>query len=338
MSIGRHASPARRWPLRACFAALLVGALLASLAPRPSASGSLAPSAGPADPDVSIRQMDAIPTLDTRLSLLSPDKPMAYFLLAEEVAGEASTNAERALARRLYVLAMALDRATGQPGRLAPGACLGLAAIEPRDPTRRWLVATAQLLDTELAFRSPESPRVQRVLIETPWNVALSAAHVLSFARSGESARAEDQLRQPGVRAVLEAYEAALDSATRIAGFARVQASIDEWRGRCPTCKGQRTVMVRPASGNARATPTICDRCQGVAGPRLSPEEYTADLRFESLLLRGVHRSWAAQSLADQGRPLRDPSPDGVAGLYAIDDSKSVFRAGRWAAPVPSAP
>ena len=90
-----------------------------------------------------------VPNLRERLEALNPSDPMAYFTLAEEVAYEADTRAERVLARQLYVLAYEIDhglaRASGRTGTLTPSVCLGLAALADRADEVLWLRALSPL-------------------------------------------------------------------------------------------------------------------------------------------------------------------------------------------------
>jgi len=82
----------------------------------------------------------------SRLEALSPESPMAYFNLGEEVADAADTEEIRELARRLFRLAGALD-----PDRLGRSACLALADLEPDPNERRRLEALARMLDRRAA-------------------------------------------------------------------------------------------------------------------------------------------------------------------------------------------
>jgi hypothetical protein len=344
-------------PLIVCGLSLLFGVMGAST-PLPAVipgGPTQAPSAEP-DPGSSRPLTD---DLVVRLSALDPSRPMMYFELGEELVADMRTPARRDLARRLFVLAMHLERQGGRPGRLGPGACLALASIEPREEVARWLAATAQVLDAELAAADPDSPRVRPVMLQVPWPVGLAAAEVLGLVRGGDGRLAEERLREPGVRRLLETYEAALDAPGQVGGMTRVLRAIEETRNRCPECQGRRFVVAQrpltpgtgprpagtgtPQAGSGSSAPTgarggfvLCERCRGVWTPRMSSEEIIADLRFESMLLRGVHRSWAAQALADGGRPLLDPDPGAVASLYMIDTAASVFRDGRWVAPLPA--
>lgn len=344
---------------------LLLGAMMATAPLPPALPGG--PTQTPA-PSPDIDPMSPRPLTDdlvVRLSALDPSRPLMYFELGEELAADLRTPARRDLARRLFVLAMHLERQGGRPGRLGPGACLALASIEPREDVARWLAATAQVLDAELAAVEPDSARVRPVMLQVPWPVGLAAAEVLGLVRGGDGRLAEERLREPGVRRLLDTYEAALDAPGQVGGMTRVLRGIEETRNRCPECQGRRFVTSQrpltpgsgprppgtgsPQTGGGGAAPAaarggfaLCERCRGVWSPRMSPEEIIADLRFESMLLRGVHRSWAAQTLADGGRPLLDPDPGAVASLYMIDTATTVFRDGRWALPlpvnVPSAP
>src|SRR5205823_11779571 len=76
----------------------------------------------------------------------------------------------------------------------------------------------------------------------------------------------------------------------------------------------------------------LCPNCNGEPGPELSAREYLAQLRFESLILQGAQRSWAAQVTADGGAPLIDPEAGGLAAAFDVDPSLVLWRDGRWTA------
>ena len=87
------------------------------------------------------QQPDAMSQWTERLELLTPEDPLAYFELGEEVQDAATTRQERALARALFGLAGLLDRAT-----LGRSAALAIASLEETPLAKRRLEAAAALL------------------------------------------------------------------------------------------------------------------------------------------------------------------------------------------------
>lgn len=268
--------------------------------------------------------------LAARLAALSPDQPGAYFQLGEEVAFEAQDRATRDLARRLFVLAFVLDR-PGRPGftgKVAPGAAMALAALTKRESERRWLLAVARAAEPASAI-GQERPLPSDAVLEVPSHVAYDLASVLGLARGGDGRRAAALLARPGVDAALTAYESVLDDRGFLGGGSKVRRAITDWPS-CQTCRNRR-VVTRNADGGLRAE--LCPKCKGNPGPTFSTLELITQLRMESALLKGIHRMWSAQALADGGEPLRDPLPDELPAWYRIDPRASVFRDGVWVQP-----
>lgn len=256
-----------------------------------------------------------------RLQALAPANAEAYFLLGEEVADLAPDLEQSDLARRLFVLAFELDRARGSAARLGGSCCLALASLERLEPTQRWLLAVAGAVDPRYAHQDWSVPAVPPASDET----ALAAATALGQARAGEGIAARKLLAEPGVAALLRGYERALSNTSATGAVFRVQKYAEEWP--CKACDNRRVV---PRTGPGGVEYRICPNCGGNPGPRLSEEELLVHLRFEAALLRGIQRSWAAQIAVDQGTPLRDPDPGGVAATYAIDPALVYYRGGQW--------
>jgi hypothetical protein len=261
------------------------------------------------------------PEITSKLRDLKPEEPGAYFLLAEEVADTADHPAEVALARTLYVLAFDLDRRPGRPGTLAASAALGLARVERLDRDRRWLLALAGALDKRYA--------------QPDWNVVASAsiseetahraATAIGLARSGDGRDSRKLLEDRGVKDVLRKYERAIGSSGETGAISRIEKYSQQWP--CPEC-GNARVLSKPTERGAELR--LCGTCKGNPGPRMSEEEFVAQLRFESYLLNGIQRSWAAQTIVDQGAPLRDPDPDDLAESLGVDVTKPYWRDGAW--------
>ncbi|MFN9132520.1 MAG: hypothetical protein ACK5XO_07525 [Phycisphaerales bacterium] len=307
-----------------------------------SSPTTLAPPA-PASPTTPA--IASIRDLPARLSALDPRRPADYFLLAEEVAMEADLSpAIRDLAIRLYVLAAVIDieqhASANTPSAppdstanaIAASACLGIAALCPKESDKRWLVAVAQLIDQQRTTPSAR-PRAAAKVVAAPENVALDLASALGLARAGEGRRAEQLLNRPGVTELLRAYQNLIRTdASSISGEDRLREIIRDWPV-CPECRNRRVIFRSDNPGRAPARAHACNTCNASPGPALSPDELLADLRLEDALLRGIHRVWSAQVEADQGAPLVDPEPALLAQRMRIDPSLRAFRRGEWVAP-----
>ncbi|MEO0715769.1 MAG: hypothetical protein AAFY58_02125, partial [Planctomycetota bacterium] len=101
----------------------------------------------------------------------------------------------------------------------------------------------------------------------------------------------------------------------------------------CPNCRNDRVVAVTRENPPRRE---ICAVCEGDPGPKLSADERVATLRFESRLLTGIHKSWAAQIAADLGAPLRDADPAQLPLAMGVDPELNIYRDGAWVAASPS--
>jgi hypothetical protein len=235
----------------------------------------------------------------------------------------AQAQEEVELARHLYVVAFELDRASNTGMRLGPSICLALASIERLDSRRAWLRALAGAIDQRYAahewFQSGPAP----VDEET----ALDVATLLDDVRAGEGVQARRLMDKPKVRAVLEEYESLLGNTGLSGGLGRLESYMKDWP--CPECGNERIV---PRQGTDPIQYRLCFTCEGNPGPKLEPEELISYLRFESRLLSGLQRSWAAQVASDLGEPLRDPTPADL--VYVLNENASLvyWRGGTWVA------
>lgn len=280
-------------------------------------AGAGQPGGAPASP-----LPTTVPGLAERLAALNPQNPQAYFLLAEELAAEAgSDRPSRDLARSLFVLSFELYRARNQPGdgELARSATLGLASLTRIEPERRWLAAIGDQVAPPGDRAGSASARLPAAVPEV---VAFHLATAMGLARSGEGRRAEQYLAREGVRELLAANQVTITGDP--AAGQPVLKWIADWPA-CPTCKNRRVVTRANES-------ELCPYCDGNPGPKLSDSELLKQFRAESLLLRGVYRSWSAQILADDGEPLRDPNPADLAVSFGVDPRGTLWRKGSWVA------
>lgn len=255
---------------------------------------------------------------EARMEALLPNDPMSYFELAEEVGVEWPDDAGRQLARELFVLAYEIDRRV--EGRLGASVCLALADIAPDDDERRRLLALASMFRAravDIAGRSGAGGAI------AAREAAFSLATALGWYRSGDYARAAGILARPEVGGLLAAYGGAIGGADRVLLEIRTRPS-------CRQCRNQRVVR---DTLNPNATERLCPTCNGLPGPRLTPEQFLMHLRLESMLLSEGAPSWSAQLIADQGAPLRVVDPEGLARRYGVDPARTLRRDGRWTVP-----
>lgn len=135
-----------------------------------------------------------------RLQKLSPNLPVGYFNLAEEVADEFDDSASDLLVAQLYSLAATLD-----PDHLASSAALGLASLQDRTPqgrsrALRWLAIAQRWSDNPLSIPSEFATGAERVGSA----VRLGIVEALAQYRRGYGRRAMDRLKKPQVRAYFE--------------------------------------------------------------------------------------------------------------------------------------
>lgn len=266
------------------------------------------------------------PALRGALEALDPRRPREYFELGEVVLDELATPEDAELARRLFVLAFEIDRASGWRDRLGPSVCVALAdpRLETSDERRRWLLAIAGGLDARYAAPDWNVSAAEFV----PDEVALGAACAMGLVRAGEGVAARRLLEKPEVNAFMLRHERLIASTGRPGALARLAAQAERWP--CPECKNAR-VVPRMVGGTLEYR--LCNTCRGNPGPELSSIELIGHLRFEAAILGGVQTSWAAQAVSDLGQPLRDPDPADLARGLGVDASASVHRDGQWTKP-----
>ncbi|MBY0311171.1 MAG: hypothetical protein K2W85_03790 [Phycisphaerales bacterium] len=287
----------------------------------------------PVQADAPVSLADRVPDLNRRLEALRPANPAGYFELGEEVAAEAATDADRRLARDLYILALELSRKVTPAGQsdapatlgppdplLARSVCLALAAMESADEQRRWLIALA---DTTGADLSAE-PVPIRTTTTSRDPAAFDLASALGSIRIGEGRRAQAILSRPGVAALFERVSKLLTQNFG-SGADQVRRHAEQWPT-CPRCLNRR--FIREGAGPTGVV--VCPHCLGTPGPRLSDEELLAQIRTESVLLSGQARSWAAQIVSDGGSPLRELDIDELARVFSVDPARPVWRNGQW--------
>lgn len=309
---------------------LRVLALLASVSAGAFSLAQTAPPAPPVSPAPNAAQaLPDVPRLVERLVALHPSDPEAYFLLAEEVAFEATAPAHVRLAQTLYALAYELDRERGQTA-LGASCCLGLAATERSESAQLWLRALAGAIDRRYVQPDWSAPADG----DAPGGTPLMVATIVGLVRAGEGALARERLDDhPDALAMLKKYEPLMGNTGERGGLSRLELNMSGWP--CREC-GNRRIVIKKNTDPPESV--LCYTCNGNPGPILSRAELIAQLRFESRLLNGIQRSWAAQILSDFGATLHDPDPAELATAYDADPAKPLYRDGRWVADPAGAP
>lgn len=330
----RFVSRARSCSPVLCVLAVAASSFLSSIAFASASDPSLASSlpsgktaAEPASPKQAREGADdSIPALQpsvrwsAELSQLSPDRPRAYFELAEAVLDSDSSSSALRLARELATLSIDLNRSSSAPdGALVPSACLLLADIADSESERRWLRALAASNDRSNTQHITGDGTMQS--LREP--AALEVATLLSLMRTGEGRRGQRLLAQLNVSQTLERYDRAL-SPTGIGGADRVRRTIESYP-QCTVCKNRRTIR-------EGGTQVLCPSCGGSPGPTLSSDELLAHLRTEAMLLAGTQRSWAGQVIADAASPLRELDLAELPATYGVDAARPLWRSGTWVA------
>ena len=256
--------------------------------------------------------------VDERLTSLEPSDPAAYLRLAEELAYEAGGAGERALARRLALLAASLARDGDGTNndRVAVSACLLLADLSPDGDQRRWLRALAD------SFGARDGLLRWDARAENAFGDRLAAAEALGLARAEENREARERYERPGVRAALERVEPAIPG-----GLAALEYRITHAPS-CPECKNERVVRSDLDPSEWR----LCYTCDGLPRPGVTLDELVSHGRAERRLL-GDERSWDVAVAVSGVEPLRDLTLEEAAAFYNVDLSRPVFRGATWAAP-----
>lgn len=261
-----------------------------------------------------------------RLEGLNPNRPIDYFLLAEEISDSRPTGPMLQIARDLCVLAFTLwrsDAAHRQSDPTLGASALLLLAWLAGDPGQeRWLIALAAGFDPQGLVRTPALSAVGAAAATDPGAVVLDLIEALELLRGGDGRRALRLLNKPEVFGLLLKHERLLSPAGLTGEADRLKRLAGEWPV-CQECRNRRAVK---GSEGIR----LCPTCAGDPGPPLSAIDVYYQLRLEAVLLEGSQSSWVAQTLVDQGRPLRDLDPEEIAPTFGVDPGKPVWRKLTW--------
>jgi hypothetical protein len=288
---------------------------------------------------VAARAQDEPATIAARLAALSPDDPMAYFTLGEDLgyAHDASP-ALRRLARELLLIAASIDREGGSPMGLDRSAALALADLAETEAERRWLRATAEALAIE--GRSADAALLWPVDTAAVGSddLHLRVAETLARARANDGIRVQRELaRAPVQRTLLLAGV----PASEVRGI-MAELGIVAGTRQCPGCRNERAVRERTSDG--RMVLTLCPVCGGNPGAQLSGPQYLEHLRAEALVLRVEADDWSTDLFLSNSQPLNDTGFEALLRRYGVDAGAREWEAsagdqprreprGRWARP-----
>ncbi|MCK4873953.1 MAG: hypothetical protein KAS72_14625 [Phycisphaerales bacterium] len=269
--------------------------------------------------------------LDDRLAVLTPEAPLDYFLLAEEVGYEATNEQEHALAMRLFLLAMHLDADDGGETALARSACIAMADLVADTALRRQLRALAALYDAQP--RTERFPPRQGPLDRIPDELVDEIDDVLeglSLYRLGEGRMALTRFRSARAEALLLPYQIAIGSLNDVRSWCKRNPV-------CHECSNRR--VIESSSTDARPyAARLCPLCSGRPGPDLADHRVDDMLRLEAALHVRSFRTWSSQMAVDGGKPLSPVNRDAVAEILGVDPRATLWRDGVWVRPVESSP
>ena len=278
-----------------------------------------------------------IDELDVRLGALDGSDAMAYFQLAEEIAYEEAGPRALPVARQLFVLAYEVDRASDQPRRLGPSACLALADLAESHADRRWLLMLADAMRGR-AIQPGAPTSADDLLADQDETDRLIEA--ISHFRAGRFRDVRDDLVRIGINlsraqgerlrggGALEAGGKWGARRFRLAGLEGARAddladALVRAAGTvpCSTCNGTRVVDRRDPEDGAVIGVDLCPTCRGMpASSTINEQTDALALRAQALLLDAQPATWSAQHLIDpQGAPTRDLDPDELAPAFGVD-------------------
>jgi ribosomal protein L37AE/L43A len=196
-------------------------------------------------------------------------------------------------------------------------AALAAAELTGLERERRWLVAMARAVDRTGTLRPVVAPDAE--LGET---AGYRAALAVGAVRAGQGLLARRLLEDESVAAIFRRFNRSLTDSGSRATLMTLRREAQLWP--CPRCQGQK-ILKRGAS-----TIELCPVCLGAHGPKISRGQLVAQLRFESVMLGTLPRTWASQFLMDRGEPLRDLDAADVAPTLGADVSRPRWREGAW--------
>ncbi|TVQ77965.1 MAG: hypothetical protein EA380_06670 [Phycisphaeraceae bacterium] len=264
------------------------------------------------------RRSSGVPNLQQRLAALSPENPMDYFNLAEEIGYEMPMGVARELAQRLFALSAALDRRSASPEGLTHSVCIALAELATDADERRWLRSLAEAVREDGGRPSWRLRGEARQTDDTPEQFARAMG---SF-RGGDGATMRALMRRVDGEALLR--DAGLDHESASGVMRDLQRLVPLMR---PLGPGRDGRVVRSTRDGVQ-TVEIDPETGGNPGPGLTSSEFVDHLRAELVLLGAQPSTWSAQLMLDRGRVYRDLDPEALGAYFRIDVERSVWRLG----------
>ena len=176
------------------------------------------------------------------------------------------------------------------PKNLGRSACLALADMESRIQRKRRLLALSDLLDE----RGGIAASIQSTPVKqiNP-SAALAVSEALSHYRKGNGNRAIAALKSTGATELLETAGGVLRGGA--------QRFIED----CKLYRSGRT-------------------------PNITTSDLLSMLQLEAALLAGDHRTWSADEMLTDARPLLEVDPDNLQQTLLADGSNAYYRNGQW--------
>ncbi len=255
------------------------------------------------------------------LAALSPARVEGYLELAERVSDESLDRGHTALATRLCVIAYEVDRGRSARASIAASACLQIASLTGSTRDRQWLTSLARAIDP----RQAPAGWVDQTEAATGDSASYRLAVLLGELRAGDGIPARRQLGDPEILGIVSQLEPAMRRTRVSSGLWEMQRQAERWP--CRECGNQRFVK-KMQSGVLEFR--VCPVCRGRPGPDMTPDSFLTQLRFETWLLQGAQRSWAAQLGVDGGATLVDPDPGELSRVFGVDPFYCVWREASW--------
>jgi len=222
----------------------------------------------------------------TQLEALSPNNPLAYIELAEDMLDAAESaemrtgNELRLLAQQLIALAGSIDSSG-----LGRSACLALAELSTDKFDRERFSALANLLPSRDVL-STWSPSARDEPISP--SVALALSEALGYYRQGYGNRALSTLQRQDTEKVLARFGHLLP-------------------------------------GGPQRFLEDCKHYVNAKKPPLFESDITRLLSLEAALLSNTERSWAGEMLLTGGTPLIEIDPDQLDEMLDVDVTRPYF-------------
>jgi hypothetical protein len=262
--------------------------------------------------------------LSQQMEQLDPRYPDRYFRIGEQLASQAQTQLQRAVANQTLVIGMGLAYRQGDT-TLAASMAIAIAEFEPDEETSALLWDLALLLDPArqsawVEFRDRRASEFERVRAE--------AVRCLYAARNGDHQLASALFAKRPVRE-------SLLSASQRAGFKSdyIETVLGDLirSAESDPCRG-RVFVTRRSGGEVRRT--LCESHQRPVGTTMNDQQLKAILLIETVISTSQYpnerASWNSAFYMNQMNPSVDPSVPMMVSMYGADLSRPYWRKGEW--------